>query len=222
MQLVTYPGEPAPKYFTLNSQKSEARFYGLNHTTFKTINIPHVNGPIKTFNYFSRNTFDKDDAKEYLISFKDTSNSTQHIQVIDDDQSTMLNTKGHYAQVEKADTGKLVLMVYHHQGDTTQTKIYELGGTDLPVDYERPSQTFEIYPNPTKSKLNIMFGSRQVGNSVSFSLFNSVGKEILRRKFSNLDSNATINVDALKPEVYIAQLTYANGRALTRKVIITD
>ena len=41
-QVVTYPGELVPKYFQLNANKQQARFYNPDHSLFKTIDIPQL------------------------------------------------------------------------------------------------------------------------------------------------------------------------------------
>lgn len=222
MQLVSFPGEAVPKYYTLNAQQSKAQFYNIDHSPFKTFNIPNVNGILQGFNYLSTNTFDKDEGKEYLIAYKDTTDDHHYVRVYDDDQTSMLNTKGHYGLVEKTDTGKLVLMVYHQKGDTTQTKIFELGGENLPVDYERPSPSFDIFPNPASSKLNISFGSNQAGGTAIFTLFSSTGRQVMHQRISNRNAPTMLNIDHLESGVYVTRLEFSNGRINAKKVVIVD
>lgn len=222
LQLVTYPGEAAPKYFSLDEGNHEANFYNLDHTPFKTISIPVTNGVLQTFNYLSTQTFDQDDGKEYLVTYRDTANHQSFLNVYDDDQSVMLSTDGNYGFIKNTDTVSLKLMVYKHEVDTTLTKIYKLGGDELRVNYLQPDPAFKIFPNPAVDEFKVSYSQKNPNGTVIFALFNSWGDQILQRRLNSRDSQATFNVSHLSAGSYFARLAYPDGRVKSKRLLILD
>lgn len=222
LQLVTYPGEAAPKYFSLDEANHEANFYNLDHTLYKTISIPTTNGILQTFNYLSTRTFDQDDGKEYLVTYRDTANHQTKLKVYDDDQSVMLSTSGHYGLVKKTNTASLKLMVYKHEVDTTLTKIYKLGGDKLGMNYLETRPQFEMFPNPVVNEFTVSYSHNDPNGSVMFSLFNSWGKQVLQRRLNSRNSQTTFNVSHLSPGSYVARLSYPDGRLNSKRLVILD
>jgi hypothetical protein len=221
-QVVTYPGELVPKYFQLVADKQQAKFYKADHSLFKTIDIPTVPGVLQHFNYLSAKTFDTDGGKEYLVTYRDTATGENYVRIYDDDKTIMLDTLGHYGLIKSMGEDQQVLMVYNYTHDTTTTKVYSLGGNETPVDYQRSTFRFDVYPNPTTDYFRVALESIPVQRSVHYKLFNVSGKLVREERVPHNQNNFRINVQSLSPGVYLLRLDHPDGRTNTKRVIVTN
>jgi hypothetical protein len=73
-----------------------------------------------------------------------------------------------------------------------------------------------VYPNPAVGSFNV---SLPAGEGVLLSLYDSEGKEVLRKNV-NAVSNVTIDTDGFKPGVFILKVK-GKTKTFTKKVIIT-
>ena len=221
-QVVTYPGELVPKYFQLDAGQQQARFYNPDHSLFKTIDIPPVKGVIQHFNYLSARTFDTDGGKEYLITYRDTASGENYVRIYDDDNSIMLDTLGQYGLIKSMGTDQQVLMVYNYSQDTTTTKVYSLGGNETPVNYQRPTFRFQVYPNPTTNAFRVALATIPKQKPVQYRLFNTSGKVVRVGQVPRNQGNFRIEVQTLDPGGYFLRLDHPDGRTNTQEVIIIN
>lgn len=98
-------------------------------------------------------------------------------------------------------------------------KIYKLIDTTLSIEDELASK-ISIYPNPTKSILNINFGSNHtINNATDISIYDLHGKMV---KFIHPNSERIqkINISDLTNGVYVLKIDSNNGEQSTHKLVI--
>jgi hypothetical protein len=73
---------------------------------------------------------------------------------------------------------------------------------------------FSIYPNPSKSKLNINLANQ--GNDAKVEVYDVLGKRIFTQSLTNLHS--TINASSWNAGVYLVKITSGTGTQMKRFV----
>lgn len=218
--LVRYPGEDMPKYYFFDTLDGTARFFNLAYTPFQTINVPDTPGAILHFNYLSRQTFDRDGGKEFLVSYRDTANSRYVVKVYDEDRSELLSTEGEYGAVREKDNGHPKLLIYNHSASQTETKVYELGGNQMPHDFGPSPTAFTVYPEAAKKEISVIYGHKHTSGNPAFSLVDRWGDIVLWRRLASGSHMATFPIHDLNPGTYVARLEYGDGRIEKKMVVV--
>ena len=81
--------------------------------------------------------------------------------------------------------------------------------------------SFEIFPNPTVSKISVKFNLRSKSD-INFKIMNLLGKELYSVNHKSLQSGQntiTIDADMLQPGMYICKLTGSNGQSYSSKLL---
>ena len=79
-------------------------------------------------------------------------------------------------------------------------------------EFENPSNTIKLYPNPIKDKLKISYAFRD-GETISVKVYNILGKLVVSADLNA--QNKTINTSNLPNGVYLAQLkTSSNTKTI--------
>lgn len=81
----------------------------------------------------------------------------------------------------------------------------------------KSNSNFEAYPNPTENFVNIHL-NENIESLASISIYNSIGEEIFKTKYSNLSSTA-IDVSHLNNGIYLMQVVTNISNAYTYKFI---
>jgi len=97
--------------------------------------------------------------------------------------------------------------------DAFSKLVFSIGGS---VDNSLNSNTISTYPNPAKSKLNIISNHYNF-NNIKFSVFSVLGNEIINNCTTKLIDNqhVEINIEQLKTGIYFLQI---KGKDINRMI----
>jgi hypothetical protein len=80
------------------------------------------------------------------------------------------------------------------------------------------SLTFNIYPNPSASKITIDVSDILFTNEKNYiSLINALGQTVLKSSFNSKQTE--IDVSNLPEGIYFVQVVYPNGLSVMKKII---
>jgi len=82
-----------------------------------------------------------------------------------------------------------------------------------------PNYHLSVYPNPTKTVLNIDIGQSQEIVEMPFTIFNMLGQRVNSGSINSLASNQ-IDVHQLASGIYVLELQQNNGQSKSYKIII--
>ena len=106
---------------------------------------------------------------------------------------------------------RLIKVVY--TGDKEKNYVYDdlgnrigLNIKTLSINSETLKNTITVYPNPTKSVLNIKLPKNVISKEVVIKLYNINGKILKNHNTTIKDSSAIINVEKLPKGVYLLHL----------------
>lgn len=111
--------------------------------------------------------------------------------------------------------GKMVVKVFD-ENDSTQadTVVFQWNMT---VGKEEISKTqFNIYPNPAKSTLNIVF-NKALKKDVQVKIYNLVGQEQKNIKVFQLNNSISVDVRDLNNGTYLIQFINTDGKMTTQR-----
>lgn len=79
---------------------------------------------------------------------------------------------------------------------------------------------FELYPNPTKSELNLLLKSEAIVDC-KCQIFNSIGAEVITYKFGRIQGEfvTKLDVNFLNPGIYFVKISSQNGQKVKRLII---
>jgi hypothetical protein len=92
--------------------------------------------------------------------------------------------------------------------------------TDLERTVYSPGE-LSVYPNPAQSNLYIEGGFKSVANQLNISVFNSFGQQVMKELvgIGSTQFAHTLNVNSLRPGLYLLTFEFENGQKITRKFI---
>ena len=103
--------------------------------------------------------------------------------------------------------------------DLTSGDIYKIVDTTLSID-DTSLSSISVYPNPTKSILNINFGTSNNSDlSTKISIYDLQGKKI-KSILRNTESIQKINTSQLSEGIYVLKINNQNGEQSTHKLVI--
>ena len=85
---------------------------------------------------------------------------------------------------------------------------------------ERHTPDFELFPNPTDEKVNLVLGEN-LASVQSIAVYNLLGEKVLSHSVSRLSQNETLSLDLseLAPGLYFIKLNTERG-VLSKKVSV--
>ena len=97
------------------------------------------------------------------------------------------------------------------------TKTISLIGYNLP---EWPSVSFDLFPNPTDGKVNLVIGETLQGKAV-VEVYNLLGERMMVQKVGEMQQGETLSLDlsGFVSGLYIIKLSTENG-SCTKKVSV--
>ena len=227
------------KYSLLDIINSQIIIYNLNHTIFKTINIPTQTEFFGLF-YVSETLFDTDsNTIEYIIQNQSTSPTI--IKIYSED-SLLFSLTGHlengyrgtcYGPIFNTDSGtKMILDLA-----STQIQVYSLPGKLIcgpdsccrngaitgQKGFIHKSNNFNLsntYPNPSNNFTKIDYQLPKGVNKGEIIFYDINGKEIKRYSVDNTFNTLLINNSDLPAGTYMYHLVTKNGGTMGKKMII--
>jgi len=81
---------------------------------------------------------------------------------------------------------------------------------------------FKLYPNPANDVITISFDEIKSLDGLSFSIYNSLGQEVLREDLNINDVRFTIDVSQLQSGLYFYHLNRNGENILKDRLVIID
>jgi hypothetical protein len=98
------------------------------------------------------------------------------------------------------------------------SKYYGKKMSSVGINELNESLTFNIYPNPSASKITIDVSDILFTNEKNYiSLINALGQTVLKSSFNSKQTE--IDVSNLPEGIYFVQVVYPNGLSVTKKII---
>jgi hypothetical protein len=82
------------------------------------------------------------------------------------------------------------------------------------------STSMEVYPIPATSNINILFNDDLLNQPVTITLYNMLGKEMVRRFVNQAGSTETLNISTYAIGVYQLRILHNNSVVSERKIVI--
>lgn len=215
------------KYATVNSLTHQVKFYNMNHSLWKTINL--IAGPNKSFEVikFTEQLFNTDNLME--ISYSQYGGTHPDSMLVMNENGNILFTSfGYYSIVNDGSNFKMIIR------DTlgTSSSVYSLPGT-LPCDacggfsgISEPSSNdgkqmiSNPYPNPTNDKTTINYELPEGINQGKIAFYDIMGNYVkgfmVDRTFKDLQIS---NAD-LAAGTYYYQLQTSKGMSGGKKLMV--
>ena len=135
-----------------------------------------------------------------------------------------ITSEGHRAQVEwNGDYRGQATVSYHYENPCGSTAISEALTVNVfnstAID-EQNASAFEIFPNPTDGKIDLVLGKNLQGNTV-VEVYNLLGERMLRKQAHLLRHDETLSLDlsGMASGLYIIKLSTENG-SCSKKVSV--
>lgn len=217
------------KYFMMDAPLEECRIYNMDHTIYKTINLPVPDGFfLYDLKFVSRHLFNEDENIEVLyIYYKvDLINSqsvnTYGMKVMSENGTELLNlADAAHAEIQcPGDEPKLLTWryIWYDYYYLIYTNVYALGGGETKSLSITPTTNTNVYPNPAADYLMVQIPSEQAlaGGDLLFS--DIQGRRVLSIPFGPGVEKMNIPTGTLDPGSYILNITSAGGTVLTEKI----
>lgn len=233
------------KYYT--NDTSSITLYNLNHTIFRTINIPALNIGFGSLfvSYVSEQLFNTNPADiEYFVQFTQTGSSIGHSRVFDDvgnvlfsqDSTNLGNSwayNGNQNNISYTPSGWVMILPAYSYNDPSY--VYSLPGT-LPCEDCSNSVVASIgtnnnnngmktgsvsnYPNPTSGQTTVAYEFPQGVTVGDLVFYDMAGREVKRFKVSSAFSDIVVTTSDLAAGTYYYELQAANGFSAGRKMVV--
>jgi len=228
------------------SDTNNVKIYNLNHSIFQIIPIPY-NGPygsiyaVSVF-YVSEELFNTNPADiEFLLLFRTSSNSIQHIYVFDEFGNILFAKDsvglGGYSGIEQNaivyTTGGVKLLLSRQAGQGSQAYVYSLPGI-LPCndctngvitglandDGNQINKLPNPYPNPTDNSTTIPYTLPEGESTGEIVFYDAAGKEIKRFKVDKTFSQIIISSADLAPGTLYYHLQTAKNTSEGKTLVV--
>lgn len=220
--------------------------YNPDHSVFKTINVPQLNGKrADNISYVTETLFDTDTLIEYMLYFSNAGATPFDVAVLSENGSTLLYvdsatfTSGTSGDPYRGFVNQPIFpngnqtKLYLWTDNYTTTTVYNLpgrlpcmecdGGVISAVDQpENPHKTTSTtFPNPSKEHFNIKYILPENAHFVFLEIYDIQGILVKKSKLNNRSNQTIVYNDELSSGQFIYRIT-ADGVVVTSdKVVIT-
>jgi hypothetical protein len=225
---------------------STITFYNLDHSLFKTLNIPPIPNPNYSnlgYLYFSDHLFNLDDSIEYIIDYFDNTNYSYHTYIYTESGNVLFEVDGGLNYSHTAPIWLQVYPIYNTPNgtkmpiymNTGECNIYSLPGTlhipccndSFGAGMQNPignsnNNGMSIYPNPSNGNTTIEFNLPQGVNQGEIVIYNMQGVELKSYKVDNTFHTLLLNNSEFHAGTYFYQLRTANGVSGAKKMIVIN
>ena len=201
------------KYQFTDITNNQVKFYNINHSLWKTINItPPVGYTLIGAGSASETLFNSNANVEIICSFyRITPSVAYEIRIIDETGailSTIPNGIGAYPVFTGTNEWKLIATINPGSG-TTAHNIYSLSGT-YPTQISKLSEdnmeTGNVYPNPAQLQITIPYNLPQGNHKGQIVIYDITGKEILRQDIDNTFGNLHLDIASFSKGIYVYKI----------------
>lgn len=215
------------KYLVRNMQNSQIKIYNLDHSIWKTINLPSVTNYAPNYSAFaSEELFNPDSKLELAVYYYSTQPNVflKKLLIIDENGNT-LNTidsagamkvynTGNNKYVAVLPTGNMKYSVYSLPG-TIPNGIGNGLGLAKNIDISQP------YPNPSyNGTINIDYTLPKEVNNAYIELYTSSGTRLRTYKVDNSFKNLIINTSDLPSGTYFYNVVVEGNISETQKIVV--
>ncbi len=224
---------------------STITLFNLNHTVFKTINIPPTGGllnfqQLKVY-YISEELFNTNPSDvEYFVFYGDI-NGIGHSRVYDElgnvlfskdttNMSTVMQVGGFEDFISYTTSGCKMIV---YLGNTLTASVYSLPGflpchdctngviTGIATDNSNLKEgNISNYPNPAKGETTVEYELPQGITNGDLVFYTIQGQEVKRFKVTNAFNNIIISTAELDAGTYYYQLQTASGFKAGKKMVV--
>lgn len=215
------------KYLIRDMQNSQIKIYNLDHSIWKTINLPSVTNYAPNYSAFaSEELFNPDSKLELAVYYYSTQPNVflKKLLIIDENGNT-LNTidsagamkvynTGNNKYVAVLPTGNMKYSVYALPG-TIPNGIGNGLGLAKNIDLSKP------YPNPsTGGTVRIDYNIPEGINNAHLDIYTSSGIRLKSYNIDNTFSNLVINTSDLPPGTYFYNVVIEGDVSETQKIVV--
>lgn len=199
------------KYMMTDITSGNIKFYNLNHSLWKTINIPSISGftPFYPYNV-SEHLFNLDNQIEVLMAYSSTTPATFQVRVFNEIGTTVADFPNRsFSGILDAGTNGWKLLL---TDGNLNRELYSLPGTssNLGINNDEVISSTELlaYPNPSTNVLNIPYELKSgIGQIIIYSLN---GQFIESFSVDNNFNNLELDISSYNNGSYYYQIS-SNG-----------
>lgn len=223
------------KYYSVNTTTHQLKIYNLNHTLWKTINLPIPTGTNLLFpSNISEKLFNLDNTIELSYMYYIPSNPVVYTTKIIDEFGTELMTIDNcnslypYNTVENG--WKLFANIIN--GTISHTNVYNIIGTgtsNSPTDgngttgiLSNEASSVKIaspFPNPSQTQITIPYSLPQNSEGV-IHIFDQNGNEIQNHRIDSNFSNVLLDISSFSSGAYRYEIVGSNSQPQTSSFIV--
>lgn len=225
------------KYLNVNLDNEEIKLYNLNHTLYKTIDIPLPYVPYKyRIQYVTRSLFDCDTSNiEYLLLWTngDAGFFNDTLRLYSEDGTVLFEEAPGFMGWICVGCATIISSYIRETPDGTEmqldnfttgeTRIYNLCGT-LPTSYESGSNSdnlsFRSYPNPAKEFATIQYHLPDNVKEATLNIYDQQGIEVKSFQIDNTFSNVLLSSDDLISGTYYYNIFIPGFNTEAKKMVI--
>jgi hypothetical protein len=207
------------KYFVMDVANSQCRIYNMNHSLWKTINLPIPAGMyLSDIKYVSETLFNLDSKVElaYIYYSYDTTYYyyTYGTRVLTEDGVELLNIPGGgYVDARNTDVNGTKFMVYVYDYSvspyTVFTRVYALPGQLITSDgseIQADGGNLPAYPNPARSVVTIPYTLPEGMNEAELIITDTRGTVIRSFLVDRTFSDLSVDISGFPRGVYFYRL----------------
>lgn len=238
--MTTYLDGYGFKYYQNDLDNSVINVYNLNHTLFRTINVPFI--MTTAFNeyqvyYLTNMLFDNDSSNIEYIWFGMNTSNKNFINVVNETGNILFTDSAFYFwgnnsmfsfnNILQTDSGAKMILDYH---DST-TKVFSLPG-NLPclscsdllpnsnqIKSINPNDLLNIFPNPNSGDINIEYKISGNYKNSEIIIIDINGIEIKRLKIDKPNDKVLVSDLSIPAGVYMIYLRTNKGLISAKKMI---
>jgi len=219
------------KYFMMDWTNNNCKIYNIDHSLWKTINLPVPSGwYLYDIRYVSETLFNLDQKVELVYVYYMYDAVLQYYsyvtKVINEDGSVMLSVDGGaYSEVLSTSSGNYKFMVYDYDYSvspyTLNTLVYAVPGQLVSDNTPSPlSGNRAAYPNPATHKVTIPYHLPDGTDQAEITLYDIHGTKLKTYNVDKTFSNLTIITSGMPGGLYLYQVNSMGKVLNSGKIII--
>jgi len=227
------------KYASFDNIAGQVRLYNLNHTIWKTINLPTIAGLTRSTNdvpqYISENLFKLDNKVDMAVVYYNTTTTSEYDNVIIDETAAVIQTVDSVFSVNIYNAGMTTdsfVAVFNGTGfPSLIAKVYSLPGT-IPCNlcgnglgfakalHTDDGNLSDPAPNPSSNQTKLTYALPEGSSKGEISIYNGNGELIKTYPVDNTFSYITLDNSMLPAGIYYYNLVADGNITMTKKMLV--